>query len=120
MTSRLASLALALGIFSVGCSDHGVTGLQGDGADTTASVRVQWTKSPFHDVSGYRVYRGASADFALDGAPFVDVSANATSALVPNVPKGTNYFKVVALGTLTNYDGKPSASAPVTVQVEVK
>ena len=111
----LATLVLA------GCDNLGVqlSGKENGSGTLSHSVRVKWTQSTDHDVRGYRVYRGTAADFAIADAPFTDAGALAASALVPNVPSGPHFFKVVTLGNIPAMNGVGGGSVPVLVYVLV-
>lgn len=87
-----------------------------DLAGTVASngtVQLTWSASTDDvGVVGYRVYRGAAADFTADASTLVADGVSATSWTDTTTGLGTRYYRVVA------FDLAANASAP-TASVEV-
>lgn len=82
---------------------------------SSGTVAVSWTASTDNvGVTGYSVYRGATADFLADAASKVaDTSSTSTSQ--SGVAAGTYYYRVVALDAAAN-QSVASAAASVTVE----
>jgi fibronectin type 3 domain-containing protein len=81
---------------------------------SAGSVAVTWTASTDNvGVTGYTVYRGASADFTADASSKV-ADATTTSISQSSVAAGTYYYKVVALDAAANASAA-SAAGSVTV-----
>jgi len=77
-------------------------------------VTVSWTASTDNvGVTGYTVYRGATADFAADSAAKV-ADATTTSITQSAMAAGTYYYKIVALDAAANAS-VASAAGSVTV-----
>lgn len=88
----------------------GVTG----SATSAGAVSLSWTASTDAvGVTGYRVYRGVSADFVANGSSQVG-TPTATSFSQQNVAAGTWYYRVAAVDAAGNVSA-PSASASVVV-----
>ncbi|MBC7632265.1 LamG-like jellyroll fold domain-containing protein [Aeromicrobium sp.] len=88
-------------------------------ADVTATaagstVSLAWTASTDNNaVTGYRVYRGTSADFTPAEVNLVDEPTTTSSSLTLS-PIGTTYYKVVAVDGAGNRS-PASAASSVTV-----
>jgi fibronectin type 3 domain-containing protein len=80
------------------------------------SVNVAWTASTDdQSVSGYRVYRGASADFTPDASTLLADAVTGTSYTDASVAAGgPYYYKVIAVDGSGNAS-QPSGAASVTV-----
>jgi large repetitive protein len=79
------------------------------------AVTVTWGASSDNvAVTGYAVYRGSTADFAVGTATFVGQTGPTATFGDTDVPQGTRYYKVVALDAAGNRSNV-STAASVTV-----
>lgn len=83
----------------------------------TTSAQLTWSASAdANGVSGYRIYRGSSADFEIEpGALVGDVAT--TSWTDPNTTPGTRYYKVTAYDIAGNESTSGSAVQVVLADV---
>lgn len=84
--TRLLAAILCLAVFHYSGRAFGAT------APGTNSVKLAWTKSPSTDVTGYRVYYGASSGNYSNSV----VVGNATNNTVGGLTGGVAYYFVVA------------------------
>ena len=90
-----------------------------------ADITVSWTANRESAVNslggGYRVYYSQTPNFSINTATMVDVpysggAQSPTSTVIPQLPSGTYYFKVVAYSDLNTGGSTPSQEGSITIQ----
>lgn len=109
--SRAALVAVAVGLWLVGCSRPPPP--VGIAALSWTAVHESIDGQPLADVAGYRIYYGTSRSAMSQVAPVTD--PHLTSYRVTGLAPGTWYFTVVAY-TRLGIEGKPSNVAVKTIQ----
>ena len=118
-----------VGLLFLGCGGGG--GSSSDSSDSDSGIvapydaTVSWTANREAAVNitdgGYRVYYSRTPNFDINSATVVDVpytsgSLAPTSTVIPQLPSGTFYFKVVAYSSMNNTGSVPSSERSITIK----